>query len=223
MSFDFDQYQPDSAFVKTVWRTRSTQASAFMSQAESHWEMVVTRQHNKSVLTLKGPETRARVAPVPAEAEFIGIQFQHGCYMPQFALHQLINGGVDLANASDKCFWLKGAALEFPAFEDAELFINRLIKRGELVKDPLVKAVIDEEPVDVSLRSLQRRFVKVTGLSANALKQIERARRAAQLLESGSPIADVSFTTGYADQSHLTRSLKALIGQTPAQLRNQVA
>lgn len=222
MSFDFDQYQPDSAFIKTVWRTRSVQAASFISQAESRWEMVVVKQQGKPTFTLKGAETRAKVAPVPADAEFVGIQFHHGCFMPHFPMHELTNGGFNLDNASDRRFWLRGSAFAFPDFEDAELFIDRLVKTGEVVKDPLVKAVLDDEPVDTSLRTVQRRFVKVMGLTPNALKQIERARQAAHLLETGNAIADVSFDMGYADQSHLTRSLKTLMGQTPAQLRDGV-
>ena len=164
---------------------------------------------------------RARIVPVPADAEFIGIQFRHGCFMPHFPVHSITDGGLDLDNAGDKRFWLRGSALQYPGFDDAELLIERLVKAGELVRDPLVKAVLDNEPVDTSLRTVQRRFIKVMGLSANALKQIERARRAAQLLETNS-VADVSFEMGYADQSHLTRSLKTLMGQTPAQLRSSV-
>ena len=219
MSFEFDLRHPNSAFIKTVWRTRSRLDTTFTSPAESHWDIVVTRQKGTSSLTLKGPETRARLAPVPSEAEFIGIQFQHGCFMPHFPVHELTNGGLTLDNATDKRFWFKGSALEFPSFEDAELFVNELIKRGELVKDPLIEAVLGNEPTDVSLRTVQRRFARVTGLSSNALNQIERARRAAQLLETGTPIPDVAFEMGYADQPHLTRSLKTLTGQTPAQLR----
>lgn len=219
MSFEFEQYHPDSTFIKTVWRTRSNIGDSFISQAESHWDIVVTKQKGSSTLTLKGPETRARLAPVPSDAEFIGIQFQHGCFMPHFPVHELTNGGLNLDNATNKHFWFKGSTLEFPDFEDAELFIDRLIKTGELVKDPLIKAVLNDEPLDTSLRTVQRRFVKVMGLSSNALKQIERARQAAQLLESGNSIADVAFEMGYTDQSHLTRSLKTLTGQTPSQLR----
>ena len=220
MSFEFDHYQPDSAFIKTVWRTRSSLSTTFTSQAESHWDIVVTRQKGVATLTLKGPETRARLAPVPADAEFIGIQFKHGCYMPHFPVHELTDGGINLENASNKCFWFKGSAIEFPDFENAELFIHKLSKTGALVKDSLISAVLDDEPVNTSLRTVQRRFVKVVGLSSNALKQIERARQAAQLLKTGNSIADVAFEMGYADQSHLTRSLKTLTGQTPAQLRN---
>jgi AraC-like DNA-binding protein len=38
-------------------------------------------------------------------------------------------------------------------------------------------------------------------------------------LKQGISILDAVTLAGYADQPHLTRSLKRLVGQTPAQLR----
>jgi hypothetical protein len=38
------------------------------------------------------------------------------------------------------------------------------------------------------------------------------------MLRDGSPIADVVSAAGYYDQPHLTRSLRALIGHTPAEV-----
>ena len=219
MAFTFDEYCPESEFIRTVWRTRSGQAASFLSGAESHWEFVLTRRQGEATLTLKGPEAKARLAPVPSDAEFIGIQLHHGCYIPRFPVSAFTNTGVNLDAASAGRFWLKGSVLEPPSFEDADVFIDRLVRAGELVKDDLVPTVLDTRPVEVSPRTVQRRFLSVTGLSAKALQQIERARHAVTLLEAGHSVADVAFRAGYADQPHLTRSLKTFTGKTPAQFR----
>jgi len=55
-------------------------------------------------------------------------------------------------------------------------------------------------------------------LTQNATRQIERARYATVLLREGRSILDVVYEAGYYDQSHLTRSLKYFIGQTPTQI-----
>jgi methylphosphotriester-DNA--protein-cysteine methyltransferase len=68
------------------------------------------------------------------------------------------------------------------------------------------------------LRTVQRRFLQATGITQSAARQIERARYATQLLKRGDSIADTTHKAGYFDQPHLTRSLKRLIGQTPAEL-----
>ena len=65
---------------------------------------------------------------------------------------------------------------------------------------------------------MQRRFLRATGLSHAAVVQIERAHRAQALLQAGVPILDVVALAGYADQPHLTRSLKRFLGETPAQI-----
>ena len=71
---------------------------------------------------------------------------------------------------------------------------------------------------DISIRSLQYRFLQATGLTHKAIQQIERARSAVSLLEQGTPILDTAFELGYFDQAHLTNSLKRFIGKTPAQI-----
>jgi methylphosphotriester-DNA--protein-cysteine methyltransferase len=45
-----------------------------------------------------------------------------------------------------------------------------------------------------------------------------RAQQAQELLQQGVPILDTVFEAGYFDQPHLSRSLKRLIGFTPAQI-----
>ena len=57
-----------------------------------------------------------------------------------------------------------------------------------------------------------------TGISHRAVRQIERARYATTLLQRGVSILDTVYAAGYFDQAHLTRAVKALIGQTPVQI-----
>ena len=64
-------------------------------------------------------------------------------------------------------------------------------------------------------RSVQRRFLRATGMSHNRLRQVERARRATTLLREGMPPLEVAFESGYFDQAHLTRRFKDFLGTTP--------
>ena len=68
------------------------------------------------------------------------------------------------------------------------------------------------------MRSAQRHFLQATGITQTTIHQIERARHATNLLKQGVSILDTVHQAGYYDQAHLTRSLKRLIGQTPAQI-----
>ena len=62
MSLIFDERLSDSPFVEKVWWAQSEDSGSFMSTAESHWEMVVTRYQDKTTFTVRGPETIATPA-----------------------------------------------------------------------------------------------------------------------------------------------------------------
>lgn len=70
----------------------------------------------------------------------------------------------------------------------------------------------------MSERTVQRRFVAATGLTRGAIRQIDRARRAAVLIQEGVPTHDVIHRLGYFDQPHLARSLARYIGRTATRL-----
>ncbi len=74
---------------------------------------------------------------------------------------------------------------------------------------------------EVSLRTIQRRFYLATGQPRRAVRQIERARRAAVRLREGVTAADVTQELGYHDQPHLTRSVRRYLGRTPAHLAHR--
>ena len=55
--------------------------------------------------------------------------------------------------------------------------------------------------------------------AARAIRQIERARAAAELLAAGEPALDVVAKLGYFDEPHLARALRSYVGRTVGQLR----
>jgi AraC-like DNA-binding protein len=218
MVFTIDARPSDSPFVNEVWRARSERAGSFVSIAATHWEMVVTRHHDTTTLTLRGPETTATPLDFPADGEWFGIRFKPGTFVPLLPVGQIVDRGVNLPGAGSRSFWLQGAAWQFPDYENADTFVDRLVREGLLVHDPVVGAALQGDSIDVSPRSAQRRFLQTTGLTQGTIRQIERARQAMGLLQQGVSILDVVDEAGYYDQPHLTRSLKRWLGQTPAQI-----
>jgi AraC-like DNA-binding protein len=219
MLLSFDDRPSDSPLVERVWRSRSVRAGRFTSVAASHWEMVVTRVDGKTTMTVRGPETHATSAECPADGEWLGIRFKLGTFMPELPVERILDRqDVVLPQATKRTFWLDGAAWEYPSYEDAEVFVKRLAQRGLIGCDPLVHAVLHGRRQELSMRSAQRRFLRATGLTHGAHRQIERARHATNLLTGGAPILDVVHDAGYFDQAHLTRSFKRLVGQTPGQI-----
>ncbi len=221
MIFTFDERPSDSPFVERIWRARSERAGSFISLAMSHWEMVMTRHNDKTTLTVRGPETKATPLHCPADGEWLGIRFKLGTVMPHLPASNLVDEAVNLPDAGSQSFWLQGSAWQFPDFENADAFVDRLVRDGLLVREPVVDAALQGQLKDLSVRTAQRHFLRTTGLTQSAVRQIERARYATTLLQQGVSIRDAVYEAGYFDQAHLTRSLKYFIGQRPTQIMDR--
>ncbi|MEZ4671103.1 MAG: AraC family transcriptional regulator [Anaerolineae bacterium] len=221
MDLACEERPSDSPYVEMIWRGQGISAGSFTSMAEIHCGLVVTKLHGHMTITVRGPETRPSPAYCPPDAEFFGILFKPGAYMPRFPAQSVMDRkDVNLPNASSTSFWLGSAAWEFPNFENIDTFLKRLVRHGLLIHDPVVEQALHGRPADMSVRTAQRHILRASGMTLNTIRQIERARHAARLLQGGTSILDTVVQAGYFDQPHLTRSLKHYIGQTPAQLIN---
>ena len=212
----------DSPFVERIWRAHSEGTDPFLSIAESRWQIVVTTYNGKMSLTVRGPETKATpLGDCPTDREWFGIRFKLGTFLPHLPARNLVDGELTLPQASSKTVWLSGSTLQFPTYENADTFVDWLVREELLVCEPIVGAALQGQHKDLSLRSIQRRFVQSTGVTQSTIRQIERARYATLLLKQGVSIIDTTLEAGYFDQAHLTRSIKYFIGQTPAQILRQ--
>jgi hypothetical protein len=217
--FRIEDRLSDSPLVERVWTARSERAGQFLSVASGNSEIVVSRLRGQTFITIRGPETKATNAECPADGDWVGIRFKAGAFLPAFLPGTVRDrSDVNLPEATQRSFWLTGSAWEYPTFENADTFVARLVKKGILVRDRLVDAVLRGEPEAVSRRSAQRHFARATGLTQATYRKIVRARFATNLLLDGVSIVDVVHLAGYFDQPHLTRSLKLLMGQTPAEI-----
>lgn len=220
MNFTFEEDRPsDSPLIEKIYRVENDRAGEFTSVAAAHSEIVIAKFAGQTIVTVRGPETKASPALIPADSEFFGIVFKLGTFMPTLLPKNLMDRrDFYLPNASRDSFLLDSSRWEIPTFENADTFVARLVRQGLLVHEPTIEAALQGEPLDLSIRTLQYRFLQSTGLTQNTIRQIERARRAMTLLQQGTPILDTVFETGYFDQPHMTRALKQYVGQTPAQI-----
>lgn len=65
--------------------------SPFISMAEAHNGLVITNHLDKNFLTVRGPETRATPAYSREGAEFIGITFKPGVFMPDLPARMIMD------------------------------------------------------------------------------------------------------------------------------------
>lgn len=223
MSFLFEARSLESAVAESVWRTQSEKTGQYISVAASHWSFLFAKHEGKTYIDVCGPETKATLGTFPADTDVFGINFRAGVFMPHLSPGGLVDKKLQLPNASDRAFWLDGSAWQFPEFDDVETLVDRLVHGGLLAHDPVVSAALQGEPLRLSTRSLQYRFLQTTGLTRKAIQQIQRARQAALLLERDVSIADTIHLAGYFDQAHLTRSLKHFYGQSPTKVAQVTA
>jgi AraC-like DNA-binding protein len=100
---------------------------------------------------------------------------------------------------------------------------RRRVKLYEQIIENDLAAALDLERLaraaGVTRFQVIRDFKKVTGLTSAAFIRERRLRRARRLIEQGIGLADAAAAAGFADQSHLSRSFRAVHGITPGMFR----
>ena len=97
----------------------------------------------------------------------------------------------------------------------AQRWLHSIAARGVTLQDICDAAGL--EP-----RTLQRRFLKATGLRPIAYCQRLRIAKAQLLLQAGGAVDEVSWAVGYSDQSAFRRLFLRIVGVTPARYRRQI-
>ena len=219
MSIVYEERRSVSPYVEAVTHGRTESDGSTVRPAESRWHLVVVRQDGDAQALAVGPLTGAGLASWSAGAEILWIRFSLGTFMPHMPARNLLDTETVLPDATSKSFWLGGSAWPIPDHENAEMLVERLVREGVLARDPVVGvASTGHPPQGLSPRTLRHRFLRATGLAQGAIRQLERANRAAAQLRRGVLIPDVVHEEGYFDQAHMTRSLKRWVGHTPARI-----
>lgn len=218
MSLIYEERLSDSPYVETVTQGRTVGNGFSIRPAECHWHMVLVKYNGNTQSLVVGPLTTSGVVHWREGAEMLWIKFKLGTFMPHLPAKNFVDVETILPEAASHSFWLNGSAWQFPDYENADTFVEKLVREDVLVRDPVVSAALQDQLPAMPARTVRHRFLHTTGLSQNDIRQIERAQLAAALLRQGNSILDTVHEIGYFDQPHLTRSLKQWIGHTPAQL-----
>jgi AraC-like DNA-binding protein len=182
-----------------------------------------------------GPDTGPVHAVTRGGTVFVGVRFRPG------AGGQVL--GVPLSELRDQRVPLgdlvTGAARGLPAtLAPADAAARILDLTGTLIADRTADPAIDaaaallRDPaartediaagLGLSERQLRRRSHAAVGYGPKTLQRILRFQRFVRLIDAGQQrsldLAAAAATTGYADQSHLTRESVALSGYPPAAL-----
>jgi hypothetical protein len=207
----------DSRILDRVWCTRSDTDAVMTSAARTSFHLILARTRGRMAAGLRGPETRATTAPVPAETEYLGVRFALGAVLRPHPAATVVDGYAPLPVTDAGRIVLGGEEWEAPTFENVEHFVRRLRFAGLLVPSKL-----DRDPHPgrgESERTRQRRFRAFTGMPRTIVAQIDRVNAAATMLRAGNDWATVVSSLGFFDQAHLAHALRRFVGHTARELQ----
>ena len=182
-------------------------------------------------LVVAGPDTHAFLAKSAAGARIAGVRFAPGTGPALLGVPacEVRNTRVPLADlwspartrrladrigrAPDLPRALETEALRLDSRPALSLGGHTLATVAGIRRGAGVTAIADD--IGLSERQLHRRCLDVFGYGLKTLARILRMTEALELGRAGHPLAEVAARTGYADQAHLTREVKALAGLPP--------
>ncbi|MBB5893929.1 helix-turn-helix transcriptional regulator [Kutzneria kofuensis] len=174
-------------------------------------------------LLVAGPDTVAHEMTSPAGRVYAGLRFMPGTGPSVFGVpaHELRDSRVRLDQIWPQRLVDGLTARVSDASDRAAALVD--VARDRIEVDPMISAVVGAlragrsvakvaEETGLSERQLLRRSLAAFGYGPKTLARVLRMERALALAARGVPAADVAASTGYADQAHLSREVKALAG-----------
>ncbi|HSW91158.1 MAG TPA: helix-turn-helix domain-containing protein [Candidatus Saccharimonadales bacterium] len=218
MSFTYEDKHPDSLYVDKIWHTHTTSDGVFTAGLDGNWDIIISRVDGKARVTVNGIGKHAVQVPYVAGIDSVGIALKPGVFLRDIKGKDIVDSQRTLSKGDIAYVDIGGRSFKIPDFDSAEVFVDELISNDILLVNSVVSSLSNDHVNGVSDRSLRRHTMGTTGLSPYFFHQIQRAQHATQLLQQGTPIAQVAIEAGYTDQAHMTKAVKALMGLTPAQI-----
>jgi AraC-like DNA-binding protein len=216
MSFVYEEKPSTAPDVDIVWRTEDQTDGVYVSAADACWDLIfIQSQTGKSKVLLCGPSFKTKLVPYSAGNQNFGVRFKPGVIFSKIPAPSMLNVSEALPVPTEATFVLQGVTWDLPTYESIDGFLCGLVEHGLLSCDPVVRDILENQPVNMSVRSVQRHFAMSVGIPPRRVKQIVSARKAVELLLQGMPLAAVAYELGYADLPHMIRMLKRFTGYTP--------
>jgi AraC-like DNA-binding protein len=213
-----EERSSSSPHIQFVWCAHVEESGSFIDLAHDFWVLVFRTLHDEMEVRLTGPVTES--LPISYEAGQVnwGIVFKAHVFIRDLPKKDMLNKSTMLLMVDKKSFRLGRHVIQLPTFDTAEEFVDDLVQRDILNANIEIAEALQAVAPPMSVRTLQRHHKRTTGLTQSQSQQVARARKAFMLLQEGKSIIEAAFESGYADQAHMTRSMKLLAGQTPGQI-----
>lgn len=205
------------ASVAAVWTFAAGDASPSLVAADGCFDLIVSAEGGGEMHAfVEEPGTRAFVAHVAPNTRLCGVRLRPG-YGAALIAHR-----VEILRAVERFADVTPDALE-------ALVVSAVDAHTEppgIVMDFLGRARATQGSLRLTSaatssheRELQRACQRWLGMPPKAFLRIERAWAARAAIGEGAPLVAVAVDLGYADQAHMTRDVRTLLGITPRELR----
>ncbi len=202
--------------VAAVWTSAGAARGVTLVSADGCFDLIVrTSSQGRVSASVYTPVPRAHRVTVEAGESYVGVRLRPG-------FGAALVGRPALVRASE--------ALTVERSDELEALVVNAVE--EHARPPnIVADFVEEARASAGAirltgtssasreRELQRACRMWLGLSPKAFLRIERAWAARGAIREGTALAAIAADLGYADQAHLTRELRELLGATPRELR----
>lgn len=237
----YTQYIPtpcSQRFIEAFWTVSASVPTLLRILPDGCNDLIIHYSAHAPKVTLVGPMTRPDKSWAKPGEYFVGIRLQPGVLLRQSCTnlsqvrdqHILASEGVsrDLLALLYRPNFSEGNLLD-----SLEHWAQTQARQDQWISDSAVDDAlcrIQENPLlpvqslyhdfPLSSRALERRFLKMVGITPKFYARVLRQQLAARRLsESVVSMAGLAQDLGYADQAHFIRDFKALAGLTPDRFR----
>ena len=208
----------DSPLVESVSSVRFTTTGTTLMQPDGCWDIAIIKRGDDAFVLRTGLTTRPVVYEHEAGDEHLVISFKPHSFMPLMPGEVMRDEGVMLEKFGKRRLLDRHRRAEIPTFENADVSSSGWCATGSSSNNELVASVVEGQPKAMTERTMQRHFLRTTGLTYKHFTLMQRAQKAVSLLQMGRPAVDVALALGFSDQAHMINSLKAIMGQTPREI-----
>lgn len=204
--------------INCTWRAIVEHDDVYSDPANEYWSFGFIKHTNDTFsVEVYGPSLKPRVLHGKTGEEYWGVEFKAHVSLGAIGKDSILNAHITLS-VEDGHFTIGSKQYLIPQFDSLEAFAQQLQQDGIITADERIYKALLGRTDGLSERSRQRYFKAVTGLTKKQIEQLQHARHAFYLLQHGESATQAAHSAGYADQSHMTRALKLLRGETPAQI-----
>ena len=215
MAIAYQEKQSQSPLVDFVFQSEDLTDGVYVASADARWDIIFTTcPDGKTRVLLCGPSFKTRQVHYSPGYKHVGICYKPWALFVGVPITTMLNETKLLPMTSPDTFSMQGKTWKMPTYENVDQFVAEQERRGLLQADPIIRDVLENKPVGMSIRSVQRHFAKTIGMSPRRVRQIDSARKAVKLLQQGYTLSDVAYELDYADLPHMTRMLRRFTGYT---------